>query len=99
MIIDLRGMKALQQLRMEHQESAGLDFPGSCLTEMLFLYDVCKSLDLSVFQAQEVLGAPAWKMVMDHINGRIVRPNKNAMQQLNANGLHRSPSLPGHRQS
>jgi len=71
MITNLRGIKALQQLRIEHQESAGLDFPHACLTEMLLLYDVCKSLELSIFQAQEVLGAPAWKMVMEHINSPI----------------------------
>ena len=84
MIIHLRGIKALQQLRMEHQESAGLDFPSTCLTEMLFLYDVCKSLELSVFQAKEVLGAPAWKMVMDHINGPVGAPTQRGRALVNA---------------
>ena len=76
MIINLRGIKALQQLRIEHQESVGLDFPQGCLTEMLFLYDVCKSLELSIFQAQEVLGAPAWEMVTGHINSPVGIPTK-----------------------
>lgn len=68
MFINVRGIRALQQLRIEHQESAGLDFPRSCLTEMLFLYDVCKYLELNLFQAREVLGASAWEMVTNHIN-------------------------------
>lgn len=88
MIINLRGIQALQQLRMEHQESAGLDFPGSCLTEMLFLYDVCKSLELSIFQAQEVLGAPAWKMVKDHINHPVGYPTETARQLMKPAPLH-----------
>ena len=80
MIINLRGIKALQQLRIEHQESAGLDFPMSCLTEMLFLYDVCKSLELSIFQAQEVLGAPAWDMVTRHINNPVGIPTERGRE-------------------
>lgn len=67
MIINVLGIRALQKLRFEHQEAAGLDFPEACLTEMLFLYDVCKYLELNIFQAQEVLGAPAWEMVSNHI--------------------------------
>lgn len=99
MIINLRGMNALRQLRIEHQESAGLDFPAKCLTEMLLLYDVCKSLELSIFQAQEVLGAPAWNMVMNHINSPVGWPTEEAMKQLSANGLHRAPALLVHRSS
>ncbi|MFN8466305.1 MAG: hypothetical protein U0X20_12180 [Caldilineaceae bacterium] len=68
MFIDLRGIHALRQLRIDHQESLGLDFPEGCQTEMLFLYDVCKSLGLTLFQAQEVLGAPAYQMVTNLIN-------------------------------
>lgn len=71
MIINLRGVKALQLLRIELQEAAGLEFPNSCLKEMLFLYDICKYLELSIFQAQEVLGACAWKMITDYINSPI----------------------------
>jgi hypothetical protein len=80
MIINLRGIKALQQLRIEYQESAGLEFPQSCLTEMLILYDVCRSLDLSLFQAQEVLGAAAWKMVTDYINSPVGNPTEQTRQ-------------------
>jgi hypothetical protein len=74
MITDLRGVNALRELRIEHQESAGLDFPESCLTEMLLLYDVCKCLGLSLTQAQHVLGAPAYQMVTATINGPVGEP-------------------------
>jgi hypothetical protein len=88
MIINLRGIRALQQLRIEHQESAGLDFPESCLTEMLFLYDVCKSLDLSLFQAREVLGALAWEMVTNYINSPVGFPTEAARQLVNSAALY-----------
>ena len=78
MMVNLKGVTALRQLRFEYQESAGMDFPGSCLSEMLLLYDVCKALELSIFQAQEVLGAPAWKMVTDHINNPAGYPTEQA---------------------
>lgn len=74
MITDLRGIQALQKLRIEYQESAGLEFPEACLTELLILYDVCKSLELSIFQAQQVLGAPAWESVTSHINSPVGVP-------------------------
>lgn len=80
MIISLRGIQALKQLRIEHQESAGLEFPQACLTEMLFLYDVCKYLELSIFQAQHVLGAPAYRMVTDTINYPVGSPTEQARQ-------------------
>jgi hypothetical protein len=88
MIINLRGIKALQQLRIEHQESAGLAFPHACFKEMLVLYDVCKYLDLSMFQAQEVLGAPAWKMVTDYINSSVGQPTDAASQLVGSVSLH-----------
>jgi hypothetical protein len=71
MIINLRGVKALQQLRIEQQESAGLDFPESCHTELLVLYDVCKYLELNIFQAQHVLGAQGYAYVTGYINGTV----------------------------
>jgi hypothetical protein len=82
MIISMRGVKALQQLRIEHQESAGLEFPHACLTEMLFLYDICKYLELSLFQAQEVLGLPAYTMVTTRINGVVGTPTEQALRLL-----------------
>jgi hypothetical protein len=80
MFTDLRGVNALRQLRIEHQESAGLDFPESCQTEMLFLYDVCKSLGLTVFQARDVLGVSAYRMVTDAINSPVGSPTALGQQ-------------------
>ncbi|MEZ4713113.1 MAG: hypothetical protein R3A44_38340 [Caldilineaceae bacterium] len=81
-MINLRGMKALQQLRIDIQESAEMEFPHACLTEMLLLYDVCKYLELSIFQAREVLGAPAYHMVMKHLNAPVSLPTKQAQALL-----------------
>lgn len=50
---------------------------------MLFLYDVCKFLDLTLFQAQDVLGAPAYQMVRNIINrpaGYLTSKGKEAFQ-------------------
>lgn len=80
MITDLRSVQALQKLRMEYQESAGMDFPAGCLTELLILYDICKSLDLSLFQVQQVLGAPGWALVIHHINSPAGVPTKLGLQ-------------------
>jgi hypothetical protein len=82
MIINLRGINALQQLRIDWQESAGLEFPEACLKEMLFLYDVCKALELSIFQAREVLGASAYQMVMEYITSPLVLNHERAQQFL-----------------
>ena len=83
MFTNVRGIRALQQLRIEHQESAGLDFPQACLTEMLILYDVCKSLELSIFQAQEVLDAPACELVVNYLNGHDWFPTERATELVN----------------
>lgn len=80
MIMDLRGIQALQNLRIEYQESAGLEYPEACLTELLILYDVCKSLELSIFQARQVLGAPAWEKVTSYINSPIGVPTEQGKQ-------------------
>lgn len=68
MFTNLRGVFALRQLRMELQEDAGSNFPNGVRTELLVLYDVCKSLDLNIFQAREVLGETGWQSVTDYIN-------------------------------
>ena len=84
MITDLRGVKALQQLRLELEESAGPEFPDSCLPQMLMLYDVCKHLELPLYRAQGVLGASAYKMVTEYINGPVELPTELADVLLNA---------------
>ena len=68
MHINLHGIKALQQLRIDLQESAGQRFPQSHIKELLLLYDVCKYLGLTFFQTQEVLGTPGLSFVHDYIN-------------------------------
>ncbi|MEM7125658.1 MAG: hypothetical protein AAF702_04990 [Chloroflexota bacterium] len=83
MLIDLRGTLALKQLRIELQESAELDFPDSCLSELLVLYDVCKYLELTIFQAREVLGAPGYACVTEHLNSPVIVDPVAVRQVLN----------------
>lgn len=68
MEVTMRGATALRHLRHQLQDSAGEKFPQGVLTELLVLHDVCKSLDLNVFQAREILGESGWRCVADHIN-------------------------------
>lgn len=68
MQITTKGAVALKQLRQQLQEDAGQDFPEDVLTELLVLHDVCKSLDLNVFQTKEVLGEAGWQGVAAYIN-------------------------------
>lgn len=67
MLISIKGLVALRQLRLQFQEAAGDDFPQAVLTEMLVLYDVCECLELNIFQARDVLGEYAWACVTTHI--------------------------------
>ena len=92
MIIDLRGVQALQQLRMDLQEAAGEDFPQGCLTELLVLYDVCKAFELSMFMTQDVLGEPAWRTVNDFLNAPVGRPTEAAQTVLHL----RAQASPSH---
>jgi hypothetical protein len=63
-----QGLVALRRLRQELQEDAGCQFPQAVLREMLILYDVCKSLDLNIFQCREVLGELGWQYLHEYIN-------------------------------
>ena len=78
MITDLRGVKALQHLRLELEESAGSKFPDSCLPQMLMLYDICRHLELPLHHAQGVLGSSAFKMVTAYINVPVGPPTELA---------------------
>lgn len=69
MLITPTGILALRKLRQELQEEAGLDFPKGVIQEMLVLYDVCKYLELNLFQCKEVLGEFGWKSIHEYING------------------------------
>ncbi len=81
MQITIRGLKALQQLRIDLQESAGTEFPHAHLRELLILYDVCKYLDLSTFQARDVLGIHGYTLVTEYIN-QPVNINPKAREQI-----------------
>ena len=68
MLITMAGLTKLQALRQELQEDAGENFPQGVMTELLVLYDVCKLLELNIFQAREVIGELAWKYITSYIN-------------------------------
>lgn len=68
MEVTMKGAIALKQLRQKLQEDADTEFPESVMRELLILHDVCKSLDLNVFQAKEVLGHSGWRGVVDYLN-------------------------------
>lgn len=67
MEVTTKGMVALKQLCEQLQEDAGDKFPEDTITELLVLHDVCKSLDLNIFQLKEVLGDAGWRGVVNHI--------------------------------
>jgi len=68
MHITFEGVVALRTLRIELQEDAGLEFPQGILTELLVLHDVCKKLDLTIFQAREVLGEIGWRYIQHYLS-------------------------------
>ena len=63
-------LSALKQLRQDLQEDAGLEYPGAVMVQLLVLYDVCKCLELNLFQAQFVMGEVGWCAVNAYINSR-----------------------------
>lgn len=73
----LKGLFALRQLRRDLQDDAGLDFPQATHTEMLVLYDVCKSLDFNLFQCQDVLGEIGWRYVHAYLQTPVVFQQSN----------------------
>ena len=68
MMISIQGIWAMRALRLELQEDAGESFPQSVLTELLVMRDICKRLDLNIFQCQEVLGSEGWDYVNESID-------------------------------
>lgn len=68
MEVTVKGTFSLKQYRHQLQDSAGNDFPQGVLTELLVLHDVCKCLDLNVFQAREVIGELGWQCIAQYIN-------------------------------
>lgn len=73
MEVTTKGAIALKQLRQKLQEDANGEFPKAVMRELLILHDVCKSLDLNVFQAKEVLGNSGWQGVVGHLNSPACR--------------------------
>lgn len=71
MLTNVRGIKALQQLRIDLQESAGLEFPHAYTQQLLILHDVCKYLEIPVFQAREILGVHGYNHVAECINSSV----------------------------
>lgn len=67
----MKGLFALRQLRRELQDNAGLNFPQGVHAEMLVLYDVCRSLDLNLFQCRDVLGEVGWAYINGYLELRI----------------------------
>lgn len=67
----MKGLFALRQLRRGLQDDAGLNFPQEVHTEMLVLYDVCRSLDLNLFQCRDILGEVGWAYVNGYLERRI----------------------------
>ena len=63
----MKGLYALRKLRQELQDNAGLEFPQGMHTEMLVLYDVCKCLELNLFQCKAVLGEIGWCYINSYL--------------------------------
>lgn len=74
----VKGLFALRQLRRELQDDAGLDFPQATQKEMLILYDVCKGLDLNIFQCKEVLGEVGWCYIHNYLETPVDLSTRNA---------------------
>lgn len=72
MLTSVAGVCALRKLRRELQEDAGDDFPEAVLSELLVLYDVCKGLELNVFQIEDILGQTAWEGIKEFLDTSIV---------------------------
>ena len=81
MEVTIKGVQALRQLRFELQEDSGAGFPHDVLTQLLMLHDVCKCLDLTIFQARHVLGDIGWQYVKEYIERpAYISFNKQAVQ-------------------
>lgn len=65
-----KSLGKLKKLRQDLQEDAGLDYPNDVMDQLLMLYDVCKCLDLNIFQVKDILGEVGWSAVNAYINSR-----------------------------
>jgi hypothetical protein len=71
-----KAITALKRLRQEWQEDAGFAYPQDVLLPLLVLYDVCKGLDLTIFEVREILGQVGYHAVSSYINGPALREVK-----------------------
>jgi len=71
MEISMKSLWSLRQLRSDWQDDPGLAFPQALHTEMLVLHDMCRCLDLNIFQCREVLGEVGWAYVNGYLERRI----------------------------
>lgn len=67
----MAGICALRKLRKAWQEDAGDAFPKAVLTELLVLYDVCKGLELNIFQIEDVLGRTGRQGIKDYLDSTV----------------------------
>lgn len=74
MLISHQGVVALTSLRKEWQKDAREEFPEGLSNQLLVLYDVCKLLELNIFQTQEVLSESGWRYVTTYINTPLGSP-------------------------
>ncbi len=72
MLTTTAGICALRKLRKEWEEDAGDAFPDAVLTELLVLHDVCKALELNVFQLEDILGQTARQGIKDYLATTVV---------------------------
>ena len=63
---------ALNRLRQEWQEDAGAAYPQDVLPQLLVLYDVCKGLDLTIFEVREIVGQVGFQAIKAYINAPAV---------------------------
>jgi hypothetical protein len=78
MLITMAGVIALEQFRIELEEDAGEDFPQDVIPQLLILYDVCRVLDLNIFQTRDVLGHKGWACIQLELNSPVGKPTAKA---------------------
>ena len=82
MLIPVAGLCALRDLRKAWQEDAGDDFPEAVLIELLVLHDVCKAMEMNIFQVQDVLGISAWNGIQHHLSTPIYPVDAECIAEL-----------------
>ena len=89
MLTTMAGIMALERLRTQLEEDAGDAFPQDVLPQLLMLYDVCRSLDLSIFHIREVMGDMGWTFVRAELNAPVGKPTAKAIEMM----MPRNPEM------